>query len=823
MTSSQGDTLFGGVVQILDPIDSALIQFVSVDRRGFFEVDELESKEYLLVVEFLGQNSFQQEFKACKELSMDIVMSPKINTIDEIEILAKDLGIRIQGDTTTYVVEKFASGQETNLEELMEKLPGFTVENSAIKYKGENVKNVYVDNKDLLSDKQKIALEDLDPEIFDEIEVFSRQSDFNATGQEKDIILNLKLRASKKNIWVGGYDAGGGIKFSGAAHALKSDKSLGQILVLKANNTGGRLITFNDYSNLQTDFSYLNALNGKAGNVENILPEILQPPNNSKQAYDQVSSYTLDKSIPKGKTKLAVLGLVGFRMTSSKNTRIYNDGTLLYGKEDVKSRLSFAQVVYLKEFGNFRITSSVRNETNVTEGGVNYSSTDFEGISEQSSTIKRTNIQQSLQYKKHLSNKVLFKSHTLLNLNVRRDEFKFLDIDLPRFFQNQNSTLYGGSQRFQFDYQVSKSTILRWDVNTSVRKHNLNIKSDLAQNQTSGNQSEQVETWGSIFEQKSSWGKWEFSNQFDYHFWQTAFDESFTTLPLARLKNQIRFEISPFCGYFLRHIYQENTFDLSSFNSLTQYESRNLSTRGNLDLRGQIQSTQSISANMYRFNLRTNSMMYFAVQRSWVANSINYSTEVFNKSIITQPILISEATSWSANGNIKFELTRLNSSIKFQSQLSNSEGFTQNSGELVAVEQNNFALGLSSSSPISDFFTGKTEISYFYNGMFINGRPTGYNQWKYGIGIDVQQNSWKFESLISLLDMKTLGSSQNIINLDCKVTYQGVKFYYYLDGGNLLNLYGFEMIQSQFQPQFLEVLEVQRIGGFLRLGIKGFF
>lgn len=125
-----------------------------------------------------------------------ITLSPRINKIDAVKVASSP--IRVKGDTISYLVSSFASGNDFSIGDVIEKMPGFKVdENGRISYQGKEIKKYYIEGMDLLEGNYSLANKNLPQTSVASVEVLLNHQPIKAIGNaipSDETALNIKLK-----------------------------------------------------------------------------------------------------------------------------------------------------------------------------------------------------------------------------------------------------------------------------------------------------------------------------------------------------------------------------------------------------------------------------------------------------------------------------------------------------------------------------------------------------------------------------------------------------------------------------------------------------
>lgn len=210
-------TASNAVISLLRKSDSILVRFTRAGKDGQFTLENIKSGTYILMAThpFMGDyfDTLRVEPGSTKDLGK-VYMTPKTKLLAEV-ILKTGSPIRIKGDTTVYTADSFKVRAGANVEELLRRLPGISVDKDGkITAMGERVKKVLVDGEEFFGSDPGIATKNLRADAVKEVEVFDKKSDqAEFTGIDdgvKDKTINLKMKTKKG--YFGKVEAGGGLK-----------------------------------------------------------------------------------------------------------------------------------------------------------------------------------------------------------------------------------------------------------------------------------------------------------------------------------------------------------------------------------------------------------------------------------------------------------------------------------------------------------------------------------------------------------------------------------------------------------------------------------
>lgn len=210
------EPLIGVNVVLLKMADSTQVTGTTTDVDGNFVFPDIPRGMYLLRATYVGFQTFEQRVPVFQpnQILDPIKMEATTLQLQGVTIEGTQTRAQQKGDTTEYNAGAFKVNPDANVEDLVRKMPGVTVEGGTVKAQGEDVKRVTIDGREFFGDDATMAMRNLPAEVIDKIQVFDRQSDqaqftgFNDGNTEK--ALNIITRSGMKKIEFGKFYGGYG-------------------------------------------------------------------------------------------------------------------------------------------------------------------------------------------------------------------------------------------------------------------------------------------------------------------------------------------------------------------------------------------------------------------------------------------------------------------------------------------------------------------------------------------------------------------------------------------------------------------------------------
>ncbi|HEX6223702.1 MAG TPA: TonB-dependent receptor [Chryseolinea sp.] len=260
VADSAGTWLSSATVMLLNPKDSALVNFTVTNDHGRFEMKNLSRTGYLLKVTFVGYKTFSKEIPpepSAAVLDVGILqMTIARTTLDEV-VVSETIPVVVKRDTIEFDAGAFKTNKNATVEELLKKLPGVEVDSEGnVKAQGEQVERVTVDGKDFFGGRDpKIATRNLPADAIDKVQVLDRKSDqalFSGVDDgQREKAINLELKEEKRHGAFGNLLGGYGTdqRYQAKANINRFDNGKQLSFLAMANNLNERGFSIDDYMN----------------------------------------------------------------------------------------------------------------------------------------------------------------------------------------------------------------------------------------------------------------------------------------------------------------------------------------------------------------------------------------------------------------------------------------------------------------------------------------------------------------------------------------------------------------------------------------------
>ena len=166
-------------VRLTSVADSSEVHRTAAREDGTFEVRGLGIRGYRLEATRVGYAPLGRVLHVT-QLDQDagvLAMTPESVPVQGVTVTGSPPPAIQIADTTEYRADAVKTEKNATAEDLVQKLPGVTMENGEIKAQGETVQQVLVNGRPFFGNDPTAAMRNLPAEVVERIQVYDRQSD----------------------------------------------------------------------------------------------------------------------------------------------------------------------------------------------------------------------------------------------------------------------------------------------------------------------------------------------------------------------------------------------------------------------------------------------------------------------------------------------------------------------------------------------------------------------------------------------------------------------------------------------------------------------
>lgn len=410
-SNNQDAIPFASVIVKKDSL-SPIINYSYSDEKGNYTVKIEKDGYYNLSFSGLGYDTKVVNININKtrlDISQDIVLFEKPFSLDEV-IIKSDKPIRVKKDTIVFDAYYFSIGNEQNVEDLLKKIPGISIDNNGtIRIGNQEIEKLMIDGDDLFEKGYKILSKNMPSHPIDKVEVLNNYSNnrlLKDIEQSDKVALNLKLKDKFKRIWFGNINFGYGLISENIYDTRLNLANFGKknkyFIIGNFNNTGYNAT--GDIENLIRPFRDRNEP-ATIGDNQTISSLLDLSPNNlnfkeSRTNFNNAELASLNAIFnPSAKIKIKTLGFFNWdetnffrnstevvnvsstNFTNTENFELKNKKRVAFGKLDFIYNISKTQMLEATtkyNNGNFNDNSNLIFNTNSTLESLQHQNTLFD-------------------------------------------------------------------------------------------------------------------------------------------------------------------------------------------------------------------------------------------------------------------------------------------------------------------------------------------------------------------------------------------------------------------------------------------------------------
>lgn len=203
-------------IALLNPKDSVLITFGRTKENGTFQLANLDTGTYKMVVSYPQYADLVRDIQVTAgDSDIGLVkLSKAALLLEEVQVNGK-IPVVIKGDTIEYDAGSFKVDKDAKVEDLLKVLPGITMDGSGkITAQGKEVKKVLLDGEEFFGDDPTLITKNIRSDMVSKVQVYEKKSDLAVrTGVddgERTQTIDIKLKEDKKKGLFGQAVAGAG-------------------------------------------------------------------------------------------------------------------------------------------------------------------------------------------------------------------------------------------------------------------------------------------------------------------------------------------------------------------------------------------------------------------------------------------------------------------------------------------------------------------------------------------------------------------------------------------------------------------------------------
>lgn len=284
-----------------------------------------------------------------------ITLNEDYQNLDEVVVRAQYSGVKFANDTVKYDTNHFRTGNETNIGEVLNRMPGIDVSSSGkVSYAGKNITKILVDGKDIFSTGNNLLINTLSADAMSGAEVLTNYHDgsiFEPYQTNETLALNIRTNNDKRIS--GNIDALGGLfnKFSAKSTLLSITEKISTSTLVSCNNIGVPVFSIEDYISTTVGLDNILTNNSNSITLSQEEADMLMPPKDMYKLLNGALSFNTNYTPSEAflfKGNVLYNGSNSHALSSS----IYNyiDGTTLQSDERSNQTNHFCNVSFMEKW-----------------------------------------------------------------------------------------------------------------------------------------------------------------------------------------------------------------------------------------------------------------------------------------------------------------------------------------------------------------------------------------------------------------------------------------------------------------------------------------
>lgn len=760
------------------------------------------------------------------------------NVLPPIEIKDRKIGMVFKGDTIQYDLGIFSDGSERTLGDILQKLPGITVnEHGQIEYKGKRVDGLLIEGKDIMNNQHKLATESLPYKDILSIQIIEKYQPFSLKvfqGMNDGVALNVQLKETSKSKLKGSLEgnAGYSLKQESKISLFNIGSSEASTNFFRSNNCGKEVISFADYMTLQTNLMRKgpNATTGGDNNIG--LSFGLNPDENKSN--DNLLSRNYNIELIKKELTLKYTLLAGYNSRSAESVSkklYYNTIDTVVFENKKSSSLGYINLqLALQHTFKEKIKTEFELHGNYQKPGLNSTmSTSFiedEFLSLLKNKTNNIDVSPELSGKISLSKKwhvsyngsVLYKN--IETKNYMADTSGIVFLDSTSLLQKISNTIKKQKLGLMVYYV---SPLMDAGLNNTYKKSIENLT--YRNTPTSSTLNEGVSMFSEdLYSAKGfvsfKYKKFSLTTTVEHPYLiRRSLDAFRTNQNLLNPTISLRYTYSRVSFAFINYTtgFTQPSHDL--MNNMSMIGTDRSICQNNLKV-DQISYSKSLSASNFYYNLGNKNQIYCSCSRTITDKPIVISATSERNYISYKAIVADQSVSINCTNNIKFKVSKLPIWLNGEYVLRVIKTLFYDRPD-TEINQSNIKVGMEANpiKPVMINFSmeinsHKTKLSEFvlpeFN-TYIGKIGLQYNKGKIKLDCDVLK-LYNFNNGIATNKYfkVDLGSEYSLTN----------NIIVNLQASNLLNINGVSNNLFQNTEYYVQYTTVQLFPGFILVGVK---
>ncbi len=440
------------LIQVFDKDTINVISYAISNNEGKYIINfENTERVVFKISAYNYENYYSSEIIKTESTNLNFTLTKKSTILKEVIIIGNQRTAKVSKDSISYNLKTIRDSTETNLGDLIKKLPGLEISSDGkVKFQGITVDKILIDSNEYFGNKHQIATENISANMVEGIDLLLKHNDninLKEFGENSKIALNIKLNSKSKNIISGNIDASGGISNKYASHSniFKFLKKGNVSLISDFNNIGEMPLTVPDYFDIISGVESISNQSIGVTDVNEMIPDYIYNEDKRKERKNLFSAFNLSYKNNKLKINSNIFFNNFNQLEQRLNNRVFLDNTTPLINE------SYINVSTFFLFNsNFKIQYAINSKSNIKYlfNIVPTNGNSKEGIENNFSINTKSNkenliINNQINYQYKINDKFLFtsdlgyKMDKIINdFNINSNDNNIFNLNSNNFYQN---------------------------------------------------------------------------------------------------------------------------------------------------------------------------------------------------------------------------------------------------------------------------------------------------------------------------------------------------------------------------------------------------
>lgn len=364
---TNGNLIPKALIQVFDKDTINIFAYSFANNEGKYTIKFLNTDKVIFKISAYNyKNYYKSELIKAENTSHNFILTKKSTELKEVIVIAHQKTAKISKDSISYNLKTIRDSTETNLGDLIKKLPGLEISaDGKVKFQGISIDKILIDGNEFFGNKHQIATENIGANMVEGIDLLLKHNDninLKEFGENSKIALNIKLNSKSKNIIIGNIEASGGIsnKYASHSNVFKFLKNGNISLISDFNNIGDMPLTVPDYFDIIGGAESISSQSSGVIDVSEMIPDYIYNEDKRKERQNLFSAFNLALKTDKFKINSNIFFNTFNQLEQRLNNRLFLDNTIPSINESYLNNSSF-----LLFNANFRMQYAINKKSNL--------------------------------------------------------------------------------------------------------------------------------------------------------------------------------------------------------------------------------------------------------------------------------------------------------------------------------------------------------------------------------------------------------------------------------------------------------------------------